>query len=218
MSIILASSVMVGFFSNRFLLEHDYLNPAVRYPITVGVSYLWLLVLTAIFVKFVLLDSQMEKELSSLGTADLERIEIPLEGIQDNPWWWPKVTEKDYQQHYPHHAGFPFDSRRVTFFAHVGLLSILMGIVSSIFIFSSGAYLILLAPEFLSECLLQLILVEALRKRMKKMKTGDWFDHLVKSTILTFVITAALAFGVGIAINKTCPEANSLKEAREMCL
>lgn len=88
MSIILASSVMIGLFSNNFLLERGYINPAVRYPMTVGLSYLWLLLLTSLFLKFVFLDSAMEKELNNLGKEDLEKIKVSLEGIQENPWWW----------------------------------------------------------------------------------------------------------------------------------
>lgn len=128
-----------------------------------------------------------------------------------------RVKNKDYDQYFPQYLPRPLN-HRAQFFASVGLLSIFLGLMSSIFIFGTGAYIILLAPEILSECLLQLILVEAMRKRMKKMNSGDWFDHLVKSTILTLVITAALAFGVGKIITKTCPGANSLKEAREMCV
>lgn len=97
------------------------------------------------------------------------------------------------------------------------IVVLVVGGVLAALVFGSGAYFIWHSPEILSECLLQVILVSGMRRRMNKFSETEWISHIFKTTIWPFLIVLIVSIILGACLRAKCPEANSLRDYKSEC-
>ena len=97
------------------------------------------------------------------------------------------------------------------------IVVVIVGIILAAVVFTSGTYLIWHSPEILSECLLQVILVTGIKRRMNRFSESEWLAHILKTTVIPFLVVFVVSMIFGGVLKDKCPEANSVKEFRETC-
>lgn len=97
------------------------------------------------------------------------------------------------------------------------IVVLVIGGILAALVFGSGAYFIWHSPEILSECLLQVILVSGMRRKMKNFTETEWASHIFKTTVWPFVMVLVVSFVLGATLRGVCPEANNLKDYKSNC-
>ena len=83
---------------------------------------------------------------------------------------------------------------------------------------SAGAYLVHVAPDVLSEAVLQVAVATGLVRPAKKQREAGWVAGVVRSTRWLFVLVALAAFLVGSAALRACPKATKASETLSHCV
>ncbi|HKO02522.1 MAG TPA: hypothetical protein VJ032_12555, partial [Thermoanaerobaculia bacterium] len=92
-----------------------------------------------------------------------------------------------------------------------GVLLLAIAVVLAIVI--ACVYLIYAAPAILSEAAFEAALGAALLKKARSAASGNWVGSIVKSTILPFLVIAALSTTLGWYAQSKCPAATRLHDA-----
>lgn len=92
-----------------------------------------------------------------------------------------------------------------------GVIILVIALVVAIVV--AGIWMIYAAPAILSEAAFEAMLASALLKKAKQAGEGNWVGSVIKSTILPFLVIAALSTAVGYYAQKSCPAATRLREA-----
>lgn len=235
MSVIVLSMVFLGIVSNFILLNTVGVDhPALRYPLTVFLSYCWFLAFIRIYIRNILV--------SSSSTSVLDFIDIPSgsstgsgSGINSTPkTWegggggfsgggssgsWAGEGTGEVSKEIGSKAGERVGSAIAGIADDEGgaIIVLVIGGTLAAVVFGSGAYFVWHSPEILAECLLQLIMVSGMRKSMKSFSESEWLRHIFKSTILPFFLVILVSIVAGLVLRNYCPAANSLKEYRLKC-
>jgi len=90
---------------------------------------------------------------------------------------------------------------------------LLLAIVVVVGIVIACVYLIYAAPAILSEAAFEAALGAALLKKARSAASGNWVGSIVKSTILPFLVIAALSTTLGWYAQSKCPRATRLHDA-----
>lgn len=231
MTIIMFSTVVLGLISNLVLVNTLGLNhPAIRYPLSIILSYCWFLLFIRFYIRNILLKSK--------SFNHLDFIDVPLNlsntpgtstpetawtggggtfsgGGSSGVWGSSDVVAEVGKEAIKESAssgvaGLVDDEGSAIFVLVVG------GVLATL-VFGSGAYFIWHSPEILSECLLQVILVSGMRKRMKGFSEKEWIAHMFQVTKWPFVIVLVTSILFGACLRGICPEANNLREYRMKC-
>lgn len=231
MSFIMLSTVFLGMVSNFILMNTLGVDhPALRYPLTVLLSYCWFLAFIRVYIRNILVSPSSS---SVLDFIDLPSGSSSSTGSSTSslPWKggggkfsgggssgsWEGVGEvaKDVASETGKEAGSAV-AGLVDDEGGVIVVLVIGGALAAI-VFGSGAYFIWHSPEILSECLLQVILVSGMRKSMKSFSESEWLNHIFKSTVWAFSLVLIGSFIAGVTLRKVCPESNSLREYRLKC-
>lgn len=230
MSFIVLTTVALGLFSNYILYNLLGLNsPIIRYPFTVVVSYLWFLLVVRIYLKNIILE---DSDLSVLDFVDAPSVpgDIIIPRVANGPTWqggggqfsgggssgvWGDSSSKAVELKSSSSSSkfSVFD----VFDDSAGVVLIVVGLIGAA-VFGSGVYLVWHSPEILSECLLQILLVSSLKKKLKTRSVSEWLNHLFKVSIIPFLIVVAMSLAAGAFLRIKCPDSNSLREARTSCI
>lgn len=92
-----------------------------------------------------------------------------------------------------------------------GVLLLAIAVVVAIVV--ACVYLIYAAPAILSEAAFEAALGAALLKKAKNAASGNWVGSIVKSTVLPFLVIAALSTTLGWYAQSKCPSATRLHDA-----
>lgn len=224
MFLVMLSTIFLGISSNfvmyRILgLDH----PALRYPLAVIISYGWFLLFIRYYIKIILYDLQQDDSNSSdlIDVVDVLDIPVPMteEVLVAEPIYLPNRGGEFSGGGASGKWGESSDS---------GILSavdvdegvivvVIVGAILAAVVFTSGTYLIWHSPEILSECLLQVILVTGIKRRMNRFSESEWLAHILKTTVLPFIVVLVVSIIFGGVLKDKCPEANSVKEFKETC-
>jgi hypothetical protein len=97
-----------------------------------------------------------------------------------------------------------------------GMVLVILGLLVVV-VCGGGAYLIVQAPEILSEAAFQAALSAGLVKSAKPMMKPDWMGSVLRKTWLPFVLFFAASVGAGWAIQLRCPGTTSFDQALASC-
>ena len=219
MSLIMLSTVFLGIVSNFVMMKAMGVNhPALRYPLTVILSYCWFLLFIRIYIRSILLPTN-----ASTTSELIDLNETPDVVISKNH------TESGWSGDGGSFSGGGASgswgegeaaSSGITSFADDeggALITILVGGAFAILVFGSGAYFIWYSPEILSECLIQIILVSGMRKNMKKFTEAEWLGHIFRATRWPFIFVFVFSIILGSALRGICPEASNFRDYRTQC-
>lgn len=231
MSIIMSSTIFLGMVSNFVLLNVIGIsNPTLRYPLTVLFSYAWFLLFIRIYIKSILTKSSAKE--SVLDISDITP-DIPTSIDTGNPTWiggggafsgggatgnWGQgeMVSSLAKDTVAEAAGSTVSSI-VDDEGGAIIVFVIGGILAAV-VFGSGAYFIWHSPEILSECLLQVMLVSGMRKRMKEFSEQEWLTHMFKVTKWPLVTVLVVGLLCGVVLRSFCPEAHGLKDYKTRCL
>jgi hypothetical protein len=225
------STIFLGIVTNFVMLNTLGLeHPALRYPLTVLLSYCWFLAFIRIYIQRILL--------SPSGSSILDFVDVPGGGPRSGSFsntaeWnggggnfsgggssgtWGHSDSDEVLSELGSDAGAEAGSAIAGLVEDDGALVVLLvGLLLAVLVFGTGAYFIWYSPEIIAELLLQVILVSGMRKGMKSFSEGEWFRHIFKATKWSFLLVFVLSFGAGVALRTVCPVANSFKEYRLNC-
>lgn len=232
MSIIMFSTVFLGVVSNFIMMNTlGVTHPGVRYPLTAILSYGWFLLFIRIYIKNILVSS-------SPSTHPLDFVDIPIDlangsgtSTSSIPWsggggqfcgggasgdWGigeavSEVAKETVKETASSSVSALVDDEGGA------IIVLVVGAALAAVVFGSGAYFIWHSPEILSECLIQVILVSGMRKRMKKFSESEWISHIFSATVWPFVAVLVLSLLLGSYVRGTCPDANNLRDYRVNC-
>lgn len=232
MFLVMLSTIFLGIGANFVLyrilgLDH----PALRYPLTVAISYGWFLLFIRYYIKIILDDlheddSDEESILDAVDLLDLPS--VPTEEVLvDEPIFLPgqggKFSGGGASGDWGAAKSTDSDSSSILDIPDIGdadegiIIVIIVGAILAAVVFASGTYLIWHSPEILSECLLQVILVTGIKRRMNRFSEAEWLAHILKTTVIPFMVVFVMSIIFGSVLKEKCPEANSFKEFRESC-
>lgn len=228
MSLIMLSTVILGIISNFIMLNTIGVNhPALRYPLTVIFSYLWFLFLIRTYIRNILLSPTggsaldfVDFSYNTSATSTGDGVSWEGSGGQfsgggaSGDWVSSEVVGEVAKKTTSEVIGVGVDGLADDEGGFVLLLVI--GALAAI-LFGSGAYFIWHSPEILSECLIQVILVSGMRKRMKKFTEAEWINHMVKTTRWPFLTVLVFSLILGLTLRAICPEANNFNDYRTNC-
>lgn len=235
MSFIMLSTIFLGMGSNFVLLNTlGVTHPALRYPLTVLLAYGWFLLFIRLYIKNILMKSSTGSNVldfvdpfpsfssSSSGSSSVTS-NIPwkggggsFSGGGSSGDWGAAEAVAEVAKETTAEASSSIVSGVVEDEGGAIVVLVIGGIVAAI-VFGSGAYFIWHSPEILSECLLQVILVSGMRKRMKKFSEAEWLSHMFKVTRWPFVVVLVVSIVAGGIVRGMCPEANNLREVKMRC-
>lgn len=225
MFFIMLTTIFLGMISNFVMLNTlGITHPALRYPLTVLFSYGWFLLFIRIYIRNILIQSSNGSLLdtldfipnSSSGKSSGDSSKMVWEGGggdfsgAGSSGTWECATDVAQEGTTSAVTGLADDEGGAIVVLVIG------GIVGAL-VFGSGAYFIWHSPEILSECLLQVIMVSGMRKRMKKFSEGEWMSHMFKVTKWPFLLVLVVSLFSGAFIRGMCPEAKNLKDVRMNC-
>lgn len=230
MSLIMLSTIFLGMVSNFVLMNTIGIShPAWRYPLTVLLSYGWFLFFIRLYVRNILLKSSSGSVLDfvdvipNMNSQGSSTSSIQWSGDggtfsgggASGDWGCGDVVTEVAKEATKEAVG----SSVAGLVDDEGgaLVVLVIGGILAALVFGSGAYFIWHSPEILSECLLQVILVSGMRKRMKKFSETEWASHIFKTTVWPFVMVLVVSFGLGVTLRGVCPEANNLKDYKLNC-
>jgi hypothetical protein len=201
MSFIMLSTIFLGMVTNFIMLNTFGLeHPALRYPTTVFLSYCWFLIFMRIYVRNLF-------ETAS-NSSILDYVDVPVDLDSEVKFSGPEMgADLD--------VGSSFSALDLD---EGGVVVLVLGALLAALVFGSGAYLIWYSPEILAECLLQIVLVSGMRKKLKSFSDTEWFTHIFKATIGPFLLVLVISAGLGVALRSVCPEANNFRDYRLNCL
>lgn len=219
MTLIMLLTVFFGIVSNFVMLTTLGLtHPAFRYPMTVILSYCWFLLFIRIYIRNILLQTSKGSVLDFIdispniqsGTSDNT---IPWSGGgASGDWGCGEVVTEVAKEAATESAGASV-AGLVDDEGGAIVVLIIGGLLAAI-VFGSGAYFIWHSPEILSECLLQVILVSGMRKRMNKFTEAEWISHMFKTTKWPFFLVLIFSLFLGLGLRVVCPEANNFRDYR----
>lgn len=230
MSIIMLSTVTLGLLTNFLMMKLEITHPGIRYPLAVLFSYLWFLFFIRIYIRNILMTS------SESSLPDLLDLPLNLQGGSNVPsplssswsgnggqfsgggasgsWGMSDSSSQAATSLLKDSAG---DSLSELVSDEGGVVILIVGAILFAVVFGSGAYLIWHSPEILSECLVQVILVSGMRKRMKSFSESEWASHIFKKTIFPFIAVFILSLILGFLLREICPGANNIQDYRNSC-
>lgn len=232
MSIIMFSTVFLGVVTNFIMMNTlGITHPGARYPLTVILSYGWFLLFIRIYIKNILVSS-------STSSNALDYLDIPIDVANSSgtstssmPWsggggqfsgggasgdWGVGEAVSEVAKETVKESAASSISGLVD--DEGGAIVVLVvGAALAAVVFGSGAYFIWHSPEILSECLIQVILVSGMRKRMKKFTESEWISHMFSATFWPFLAVLVLSLILGSFVRGTCPDANNLRDYRLNC-
>lgn len=207
-------------------------HPALRYPLTVLIAYGWFFLIIRLYLTFIL-ERKKTNEANIVDGIDLiptdfsrpSQSTISLTEIKTESWTgeggsfsgggasgsWAEAGETAVEKVADSAFSVADDEAG-------GILILVVVGILGIAIFGSGAYFVWHSPEILSECLLQVLMVSGIQKRLKNANETDWMSHLFRATYkpVVFVVLASVIAGAVLKIN--CPLANNLREVRTNCV
>lgn len=228
MSLIMFSTIFLGMVSNFVMLNAlGVTHPALRYPLTIILAYGWFLIFIRIYVRSILLKSSSTANVLdfvdptpviSNGSSSVTS-SIPWKGGggsfsgggSTGDWGAAEAVAEVAKETTVEAAASVVDDEGSAIFVLV-----IGGIIAAI-VFGSGAYFIWHSPEILSECLLQVIMVSGMRKRMKKFSEAEWLSHMFKVTRWPVLLVLVVSLLSGALVRGMCPEANNIRELRMRC-
>lgn len=228
MSLIMFSTIFLGMVSNFVMLNtFGVTHPALRYPLTVILAYGWFLLFIRIYVRSILLKSASTANVLDFidptpnfsSGSSFASSSIPWKGGggsfsgggSTGDWGAAEAVVETATEATVETAASAIDDEGSAIFVLV-----IGGIVAAI-IFGSGAYFIWHSPEILSECLLQVIMVSGMRKRMKKFSEAEWLLHMFQVTRWPVLVVLIVSLLSGALVRVMCPDANNIRELRMRC-
>jgi len=222
------STIFLGMISNFVMLNAvGVTHPALRYPLTVILAYGWFLLFIRIYVRSILLKSATSANVldfidptpSFTGGSTSAPSSMSWKGGggtfsgggSTGDWGAEEAVVETAAEATVETAASAIDDEGSAIFVLV-----IGGIVAAI-VFGSGAYFIWHSPEILSECLLQVIMVSGMRKRMKKFSEAEWLSHMFKVTRWPVLVVLIVSVLGGALVRGMCPEANNIRELRMRC-
>lgn len=231
MFLIMLSTIFLGMVSNFIMMNtFGVTHPALRYPLTVLLAYGWFLLFIRFYIRNILLESSRSSFLdfvdltpninSGTGTGTSS---VPWNGGggtfsgggASGDWGCSEVVAEAAKETAKETVG----SSVAGLVDEEGgaIVVLVIGGALAALVFGSGAYFIWHSPEILSECLLQVILVSGMRKRMNKFSETEWVTHMFKTTIWPFIMVLVVSCILGASLRGICPEANNLKDYKTNC-
>ena len=225
MSLIMFSTVSLGFISNYLTIKSGLELPVFRYPFTVLISYGWFLLLIRFYIRYILLHSSKKNVLDSIDVGDPAVLDFPVSSGPSAPGWsgdggqfsgggatgaWDTPVKSSSSS-----SSFGIDSIDLD---EGAIVVVALGALLLCLLFGTGAYLIWQSPEILSECLLQVVLVSGMRKGMKKFSETEWMNHMLKATLWPFVGVLVVSVCLGFAMKHYCPDAKTILHFKDQCL
>jgi len=199
MSFIMFSTIFLGIVSNFIMLRYMVLsNPSARYPLTVLLSYGGFLLIIRYYIKNILF--------RSLSEEALDTVDFAHDGHD-------VMTDADSGSG----SDTAFSLGDVGDGEEGAIIVLVLGGAIAAIIFGSGVYFIWHSPEILSECLLQVLLVSGIRRRMRKFSEAEWSSHILKTTILPFLMVLVLSLILGLYMKEFCPDASTFQEYKNSC-
>jgi len=220
MSLMLFTTALAGFFCSFILLRLGMENMAARYTLAVGFAY-------AIFLGLMRLwlyrQRRKTADRNSSGTLDLLDVDLPSassEGVKNagrigfgggssggggaSRSFAPGSGGALDNVGTGATGGFPFDLDA----DDLWILVLIVAAIGSALIVS--IYLIIAAPTFLAEILVDGLLVTGLYKRLQKFDQQHWLETAIRKTWAPVLIVTVL-FGIaGYFIQQLSPEVNSI--------
>jgi len=225
MSLIIFSTVIMGMIANFFALDCGLTNPGYRYPLTVFISYITFL----LFIRFYLRGIIERSDSGLLDVLDLTPDRSVISASETTPNWIGGGGQFSgggasgpFSEGISGTAKIPAKSESGIGLDAIDLdegaiLFVVIGMLVAAVIFGSGVYFIWHAPEILSECLLQILLVTGMKRQMKKIPEKEWLTHILKSTWVAFLLVTIISGIFGLYLRQTCPVANTIKDYKQFC-
>ncbi|MBN2494736.1 MAG: hypothetical protein JXR96_09120 [Deltaproteobacteria bacterium] len=92
------------------------------------------------------------------------------------------------------------------------LSAILFLLLAAVVALGAGVYVVVIAPELLTELLLDAAVSAGLYRRLRKTPGGDWFSTAWRRTRMPFLLVLGLFTLAGLLVKFAFPEAHSLRE------
>ena len=200
-------------------------SPVFRYPLTVVITYLWFMLITRLYVKYLLESHSSKSGDWSDGLTDIE-MAADLHGVPSIGGNFPKWLGGGGKFSGGGSSGSWGDSVGGSVGDAIGeaasedvgaIVVVALVAIIGVIIFGSGTYFIWNSPEIIGEGLLQLIMVRGVNRNLKRFPETEWAAHIFKKTVWPVVLVLVFSLALGVAMNKRCPQAESLGEFKSYC-